>query len=141
MSERIEEMININYTGSKRKKKMSLIDRAAQFAPFAALKGHFDILDETARNVGKKRNMSDDQKEEIRIKLNQIAKKVDDKPLLKIIYFKNDSKKDGGEYLEHIGRLKTIKEYERMLVIEENFNISIDDIFLLYEIEQDDSEA
>lgn len=141
MSEKIDEMIKINYTGTKRKNKMSIIDRAAQFAPFAALKGHFDILDERSRFVQKKKNMSEDQKEEIRVKLNQIAAKLDKKPLLKIIYFKNDSRKDGGEYLEFIGRLENIKSYERILFMENGFSISIDDIYLLYEIEQDDSEA
>ncbi len=43
------DIINHPYTGSKRPNKMSALDRAAQFSPFAALTGYGDAVEDTAQ--------------------------------------------------------------------------------------------
>ena len=48
---RYDDILEIPYTKSRNRKQMSNYDRAAQFAPFAALTGHGDAVRETAREV------------------------------------------------------------------------------------------
>lgn len=49
MSNNYDDIINIDYetVKSKRHFNMSRINRAAQFAPFAALSGHEELIEET----------------------------------------------------------------------------------------------
>lgn len=44
-----EDIINLPHHVSKKHPQMPLPDRAAQFAPFAALTGHEEAIRETAR--------------------------------------------------------------------------------------------
>ena len=44
-----DDIINMEHHVSKKHKQMSLHDRSAQFAPFAALVGFDDMVEETAR--------------------------------------------------------------------------------------------
>jgi len=48
MSNKYSDIIDMEHPVSKKHPKMSLHDRSAQFAPFAALTGHSDAIDETA---------------------------------------------------------------------------------------------
>lgn len=51
MKGRYDDIIGLPHPDPKRHPRMSLLDRAAQFAPFAALTGFGDVIDGTARRV------------------------------------------------------------------------------------------
>ena len=51
MTDQYEDIINLPHHVSDRHPRMSMEDRAAQFAPFAALTGHADAIRQTARSV------------------------------------------------------------------------------------------
>lgn len=51
MTDTYEDMIYLPHHESQKHPRMSMEDRAAQFAPFAALTGHGDAVRETAREV------------------------------------------------------------------------------------------
>ena len=51
MTDKYADIINLPHPTSKRHPRMSMLDRAAQFAPFAALTGYGDVIDATARRV------------------------------------------------------------------------------------------
>ena len=51
------DIINLPYKKSKKYKHMSQKDRAAQFAPFAALTGHKQLIQETQRLQKIKRSL------------------------------------------------------------------------------------
>ena len=53
-SDKYKDIINLPHHQSKRRPRMSMIDRAAQFSPFAALTGHNDAIIETARLTDRK---------------------------------------------------------------------------------------
>ena len=55
MTDQYEDIINLPHHVSDRHPRMSMEDRAAQFAPFAALTGHADAIRQTARSVAKKK--------------------------------------------------------------------------------------
>lgn len=51
MNDSYEDIINLPHHVSKRHRQMSLEERAAQFAPFAALEGHAAAVSSTAQRV------------------------------------------------------------------------------------------
>ena len=51
MTDQYEDIINLPHPVSKKHPQMSLEERAAQFAPFAALTGHDDAIRKTAEVV------------------------------------------------------------------------------------------
>ena len=48
MTNKYDDIINLPHPTSKKHPRMSLENRAAQFAPFAALVGHSDAIEDTA---------------------------------------------------------------------------------------------
>jgi len=88
-----DDIINMPHHVSKKHPQMSFHDRSAQFAPFAALVGFDDMVEETARIVSKKIEINEEQKEEINKKLQEIKEKIEEKPVAIITYFVPDKYK------------------------------------------------
>ena len=105
--------------------KMSMSDRAAQFAPFAALTGHKEAVIEQGRITQEKRILSNEEKLEINEK---IVEMVNLKSRCRITYFEKDKTKSGGQYMESVLSFKRIDELNKVLYFKENIQIQIDDI-------------
>ena len=112
------DIINLPYKKSKKYKHMSQKDRAAQFAPFAALTGHKQLIQETQRLTEDKKELDENKKSV----LNQ-----------KLLYFKKNQKKSGGDYLTTIQRIKKIDSIYKTITLQNGQIIKMEDI---YEIEQ-----
>lgn len=54
VSDKYKDIIDLPHKQSAVRKHMSMRDRAAQFAPFSALTGYGDAIDETARRTEEK---------------------------------------------------------------------------------------
>lgn len=94
---------------------MSLYDRAAQFAPYAALSGYDEMISEEARLVDNKIELSDDETEHLNQKLTLIADAIANgtKPELSITYFIPDPLKAGGRYetvTECVRKVDTVEQ-------------------------------
>lgn len=105
--------------------KMSMSDRAAQFAPFAALTGHKEAVIEQGRITQEKRILSNEEKLEINEKIVEMVKL---KSKCRIIYFEKDRTKSGGQYMESVLSFKRIDELNKVLFFKENIQIQIEDI-------------
>lgn len=105
--------------------KMSMSDRAAQFAPFAALTGHKEAILEQQRTTQTKRILSNEEKLEINEKIIEL---MNLKSKCRIIYFEKDKTKSGGQYMESVLSFKRIDELNKVLYFKENIQIQIDDI-------------
>ena len=105
--------------------KMSMSDRAAQFAPFAALTGHKEAVIEQGRITQEKRILSNEEKLEINEKIVEMVKL---KSKCRIIYFEKDRTKSGGQYMESVLSFNRIDELNKVLYFKENIQIQIDDI-------------
>lgn len=105
--------------------KMSMSDRAAQFAPFAALTGHKEAILEQQRTTQTKRILSNEEKLEINEKIIEL---MNLKSKCTIIYFEKDRTKSGGQYMESVLSFKRIDELNKVLYFKENIQIQIDDI-------------
>lgn len=105
--------------------KMSMSDRAAQFAPFAALTGHKEAILEQQRITQTKRILSNEEKLEINEKIVEMVKL---KSKCRITYFEKDQKKFGGKYHTATYTFKRLDELNKTLIFKENVQIQIDDI-------------
>lgn len=104
--------------------KMSIGDRAAQFAPFAALTGHRESIDETGRQVSQFIELTNEEKLVISNKLNIIKEHLNSE-IFTFVYFQNDLKKNGGQYRSINSMVKKIDEYLDDIVLGDNTRIKI----------------
>lgn len=105
--------------------KMLMSDRAAQFAPFAALTGHKEAILEQQRITQTKRILSNEEKLRINEKIIEL---MNLKSKCRITYFEKDKTKSGGQYLKRVLSFKRIDELNKILCFKENIQIQIEDI-------------
>lgn len=129
---RYDDIIDLPYKKSKRHAHMSMHDRAAQFAPFAALTGYGEAVEETARFTEAKIELAEDRIAEINEVLTELKKTLD-KPLGKVEveldFFVQDKLKQGGKYLLYKGTVDKLDEHEKRLRLGTGIWINIEDIF------------
>ncbi len=123
-----EDIINLPHHVSPTRPQMSIIERAAQFSPFAALTGHSDAIKETARLTSKKLELDDDMKATLDMKKACLVEIADIQPQISVTYFIPDKRKSGGKYVTITGNLRCFSEYERIMILTDGRKIPIDDI-------------
>ena len=128
MSNKYDDIINLPYEKSKTHPHMSNSDRAAQFAPFAALTGYEELIRETARKTEKKIMISSEKKIDISNKLEYISSLKDNDIDINIIYFVKDKTKSGGKYVEETTKRIKIDSYHKTIRFNSSI-VKIDDIF------------
>lgn len=126
MSNDYSDIIDLPHHTSKTRKPMSLRNRAAQFAPFAALTGYEDSIYEKGRTTRKKPELSEDMKTILSEKLMYV---IEHKGLeVEIIYFVNDLKKAGGKITSLYGVIKKIDQVEKVIVLSDKSTIALNDL-------------
>jgi len=120
------KIISLPHHQSATRKRMSNYDRAAQFAPFAALTGHDEAIKETARLTDDYMEMGEDRLGELSAKIQLLIDKLSEQPEITVVYFIPDVRKSGGSYAEKTGIVRIIDEYERKLVFYDGDKILID---------------
>ncbi len=133
-----EDIINLPHHKSKTHPHMSMKDRAAQFAPFAALTGYNEQVKETARLTDKRIDLDDSQKLMINEKLVMAIDKSGCNQSVSITYFKPDEKKEGGVYISVSGVIKRIYEYESFVLMDNGLKIPVNEILNIDFINRDE---
>lgn len=128
MSENYDDIINRPHHVSTKHPRMAMIDRAAQFSPFAALTGHEEAIDETARLTDKKIELDENRKEAIDEKLRFISV-TDDTAEVEVTYFVPDRRKDGGAYVAVSGKIRKIDGVSREITMTDGKVIPIENIY------------
>ena len=123
-----DDIINMPRHISSKHPQMKIIDRAAQFAPFAALTGHKESINEASRITDSKKELDENQKEILNNKLNYILLNLDKLLEIKITYFQADLKKSGGKYVTVLASIKKIDEYNKVLVLNNGKNDEMCDL-------------
>lgn len=126
---RYDDIINLQHHQSVTRKHMSMCDRAAQFMPFQALTGYGDAVKETARLTEKRIELDEYAKAEINAKLQFLQEHMDDGLEVIVTYFVPDEKKAGGKYVTDTGTVKKIQKFERILIMENESEIPIEEIY------------
>jgi len=132
MSEfRYNDILNMPYPNPEIEKDFpDKMLRAAQFAPFAALTGYDEAVEETARLTDSKMELDEYQKAELNDRLQYINNSEEDEAV-SITYFVPDKRKSGGAYITKKGIVLKVREYEKDVVMDDGTEIPIDDIMAI----------
>ena len=124
-----DDIINIPRWNPKSHPRMSEYDRAAQFAPFAALTGYDAMVSETARLTDAKADLDEEQMLALNETLSIIVGRINEHPMVSVSWFRKDARKKGGEYVKTEGRVRDVDIPGRLLILKsEVAAISLDDI-------------
>ena len=123
-----DDIINLPHPVSKNHPQMPFWDRAAQFAPFAALTGHDAAIKETARLTDERLELSEEAIAQLNEKINIIRNNIGIEQNVSITYFIPDAKKTGGSYVTYSGIVKKVDEYEHTIIMTDQTVIPIEHI-------------
>ena len=125
---RYDDIIGLPHHVSETRPRMPIIDRAAQFAPFAALTGYDAVIEECARLTEEKPELDEDSEAALNLRLTLLTDKIESQPEVTVTYFKPDSKKTGGAYVTVSGRATGLDKYEHNLILNDVIEIPVGDI-------------
>ena len=128
MSDQYDDIINLPHHVSATRPQMSMMDRAAQFSPFAALTGYDAAIKETGRLTDDKIMMDEEGLNILNMKFQILIDNLFDEPEVTITYFKPDERKSGGAYIEATGTVKKFDEFERQIMMQDGTKIPMDDV-------------
>jgi len=123
-----EDIINLPHHVSSKRPQMSMLDRAAQFSPFAALTGYDDAIHETGRLTDEKIELDEEALTALDMKYQILMDAFDDAPEVTITFFQPDKRKAGGKYLTATGAVKKVDDFERRITMQDGTKIPMDDV-------------
>ena len=127
MTDRYDDIIDMPHHVSNNRPRMSMSDRAAQFAPFAALTGFGAVITEAGRQTDERIPLGESDLEALNEKLRDVMRRAFQHPLITVTYFVPDSKKAGGTYKVHTGNVRTVSEFDRVIIFDDETKILLDD--------------
>lgn len=135
MNEKYEKIINLPHHVSKTRAQMSRSDRAAQFAPYSALTGYENAIEETARLTDRKHELDEYEKEKINSAIISIMSSPTSAKA-RITFFRPDTKKEGGAYVSTTDEIGKIDEVGRTITLLSGKIIRFDDILKITKISE-----
>lgn len=128
MNHDYDDIISLPHYRSRRHAPMPRPGRAAQFAPFAALSGYGDAVQETARLTEAQTETDDETLALMNEKLHALLEIIQDQPEVTITFFEPDAKKAGGAYLSVTGRIRRVDEVNRRIILTDRTVIAMDSV-------------
>ena len=128
MIEKYDDIIDLPHHVSSTRPQMPMLDRAAQFSPFAALTGYDAAIKETGRLTDEKIELDEEALNTLNMKFQILVDSLDDEPEVTFTYFKPDERKAGGAYIEVTGTVKKVDDFERQIVMQNGMKMPMDDI-------------
>lgn len=128
MNHAYDDIIRLPHPTSRKHPRMSMEERAAQFAPFAALTGFGGVIRETGRLTDKQVELGESDQVELERVLTFLDSQEEEHPMIKVTYFLPDTYKEGGTYVTVTGHLKRIDQVEGVLLLWEGVRVPIQDI-------------
>ena len=128
MTHRYDDIINLPHHVSQKHAPMARADRAAQFAPYAALTGYDAVIRETGRLTDARIEPDEEALTALNMKFRLLMDALGDAPEITLLVFRPDARKAGGAYLTVTGRVRKVDEYERLMTLQDGTKIPMDDI-------------
>ena len=128
MKTKYEDIINLPHHVSKTRPQMPMSDRAAQFAPFAALTGSDSAIKETGRLTDARIDLDEEALTALNMRYQLLMDALDKEPEIEITYFKPDERKAGGKYISVTGAVKKVDDFERLITMQDGMKIPMDDV-------------
>ncbi len=123
-----DDIIHLPHPVSVRHAALSNADRAAQFAPFAALTGYDTELAETARLTTPRAELTESEQQLLNEVYRYLQEHSSEHPRVTITYFQPDSRKAGGAYITVTAPVKKLDEYTQSIVLTTGETISMAEI-------------
>lgn len=123
-----DDIIDLPHHVSATRPRMSMIDRAAQFSPFAALTGYDAAIKETGRLTDERIELSEESRAVLDRKQQLLVDNLADHPEVSVTYFVPDERKAGGAYVTVTGRVKKVDDYQRLLLLTDGTKIPLGEI-------------
>lgn len=120
-----DDIINLPHYEPKRHPRMSMMARAAQFAPFAAVASHDAAIREEGRVTDEWTDIGESESKELNHKMTSLIARQAELPLVTIEYFLPDCRKSGGTYQTISGNVRRIDDYERVVELADGRKIPI----------------
>lgn len=120
-----EDIIDLPHHVSTTRPHLTRKQRAAQFSPYAALKGHKEKILEVERETDEWNNLSDEEIEKLENTTAELMAKIHDCPEIKVTYFVPDENKSGGSYKIYSGHIRKIDETQHVFVFKDNTKIQM----------------
>ena len=124
-----EDIINLPHHVSPTRPQMPLSDRAAQFAPFAALTGYDSAIKETGRLTDERIELDEEALAALDRKYQLLIEALADAPEVTIIYFQPDERKAGGQYVSATGTVKKVDTFGRRILLQDGTRIPLDSVY------------
>lgn len=129
MSGPYDDIIGLPYPGDSRRPRMAVRDRAAQFAPFAALTGYAALIRESERQTAPRPVLTEELAAALNEKLQLLQEMEPECPQITVSVFEPDRSKPGGQMTPVSGRLRRLDPAMRILELVGGRKLSLDDIF------------
>ena len=129
MNNRYDEIMELPHHVSKTRPQMPMSDRAAQFAPFAALTGYDSAIKETGRLTDERIELDEEALAALDRKYQLLMDALDDEPEVTIIYFQPDERKAGGQYVSATGTVKKVDTFGRRILLQDGTRIPLDSVY------------
>ena len=128
MNGKYDEIMGLPHHVSKTRPQMPMSDRAAQFAPFAALTGYDSAIKETGRLTDERIELDVEALSALDMKYQLLMEALDEAPEVTITYFQPDERKAGGKYVSAVGTVKKVDDFERRITMRDGTRIPMDDV-------------
>ena len=128
MNGKYDKIMGLPHHVSKTRPQMPMSDRAAQFAPFAALTGYEAAIKETGRLTDERIELDVEALSALDMKYQLLMEALDEAPEVTITYFQPDERKAGGKYVSAVGAVKKIDDFERRITMRDGTRIPTDDV-------------
>lgn len=123
---RDQELLEMERPVSARHAPMRRCDRAAQFAPFAALSGFDETVQEAGRLTQAQIELAENEREALNDALVRLAARLPEQPEVRLTYFQPDAKKSGGAYRTILTRVRRLDANAQVLVLTDGTRIPFD---------------
>lgn len=123
---RDQELLEMERPVSARHAPMRRCDRAAQFAPFAALSGFDETVQEASRLTQAQIELAENEREALNDALVRLAARLPEQPEVRLTYFQPDAKKSGGTYRTILTRVRRLDANAQVLVLTDGTRIPFD---------------
>ena len=132
MRDNYEDILSMPYPGKRKHPIISNEERAAQFAPFAALRGYDDVIYETYRYTSAQIELDDGALTSLDEKMAKLLGGKDKQG--KFTYFVKDNTKEGGQYVTVIDSIKKVDMYDKTILLMNGTQIKFIDLVDLEEL-------
>ena len=128
LASKYEEIMKHPHHVSKTRPQMPMSDRAAQFAPFAALTGYDSAIKETGRLTDEKIDLDEEALTALDMKYQLLMDTFDEAPEVTSTYFQPDERKAGGKYITATSAVKKVDDFERRITMHDGTKIPMYDV-------------